>query len=66
MEVIIMNSIINALKFNPIKTSNETEVSSKFSFLGLTECRKFLIDKEGQLTAVILLHANISESLDQD
>lgn len=58
--------IINALTFKPIEISNVTEVSSKFSFLGLTECHKFLVDKEGQLTAVILLHANISEGLDED
>ena len=59
-------AITTAMTIKPIKLSNETQVSNQFGFLGLTECGKYLVDKEGQLTAVILLHSNVSEGLDRD
>ena len=60
-----VKAITTAMTVKPIALSNETQVSDKFGFLGLTECGKYLVDKEGQLTAVILLHSNVSEGLDR-
>lgn len=61
-----LKAITASTVVKPIPLSNETQLSDKFGFLALTDCGKYLIDKEGQLTAVILLHSNISEGLDRD
>jgi hypothetical protein len=63
--VMNVKAITTAMTVKPIALSNETQVSDKFGFLGLTECSKYLVDKEGQLTAVILLRSNVSEGLDR-
>lgn len=65
MNLKAITNITTAMTVKPITLSSETQVSDKFGFLGLTQCGQFLVDKEGQLTAVILLHSNVSEGLDR-
>ena len=38
-----VKAIATAMTVKPITLSNETQVSDKFGFLGLTECGKYLV-----------------------
>ena len=49
-----------------IKLPDETYLSERFGLIALTDCKKFAIDKSGQLTAVMVLHSNASDALDQE
>lgn len=48
------------------KLPNETYLSERFNLIALSDCNRFGIDKTGQLTAVLVLHSNTSDALDNE
>ena len=46
--------------------TNQTTLSSMFNLVALTDCKRFIIDKNGNLTAALLLHTSIGDGLDKD
>ena len=44
----------------------QLQTNNMFNIVALTDCNRFAIDKNGQLTAVLALHTNFSDSLDHD
>lgn len=49
-----------------IKLPKETYLSQRFGLVALSDCSRFAIDNTGQLTAVLALHSNTSDALDND
>lgn len=49
-----------------IKLPDETYLSKRFSLIAFSDCKRFAIDKRGQLTAVMVLHSNTSDALDNE
>lgn len=49
-----------------IKFPQETYLSQRFGLIALSDCSRFAIDNTGQLTAVLALHSNTSDALDDD
>lgn len=54
------------MQVDDIKLPKESKVIDKFNLIALTDCGKFLLDKEGHITAVLKLNSNFSDDLDDD
>jgi type IV secretion/conjugal transfer VirB4 family ATPase len=45
---------------------SRTKLSDRFNIVGITDCGKFLVDKNSNLTATILINSSVADGLDED